>query len=188
MAKQGAINDQNYLLPLEFQKGSENDPTNSTLQDFLNRLGGTNHENDIKKVVKEIVRVLIAFYYVILVVCFQVALYTASKDNRTLHIEARNVTIELFTRFNGKKQLKKYVQDLVTKQNLANEIIKSTAQFLLDKIKDEKTCDLKKCSEFLHFVSVLQTSPNYDFEENFRPLFPLYMSLFDSFAIYARQV
>lgn len=62
MAKQGDTNDQNYLLPLEFQKGSENDPTNSTLQDFLNQLGGTNHENDIKKVVKEIVRVLVAFY------------------------------------------------------------------------------------------------------------------------------
>lgn len=103
-----------------------------------------------------------------------------------LHIEARTIIIELFTRFNGKKHLKKYIQDLVVKQNLVEPIIKSTAQDILSKIKEEKTCDLKESNEFFHFVSILQTSPKYNYEVNFRPLFPLYISLFDVYASYAR--
>lgn len=171
MSKNSDSSHQGNLLPLDFQKGNVNDPTNSTLQEFLKQLELVHNENDTKKIIKEIVNI-----------------FMTSRENKTLHIEATNVIIELFTQFNGKKQLKKYIQDLVTKLNLTNEIIKATAQNIFEKIKEEKTCDLKVCNEFLHFVSILQTSPGYDFEENFRPLFPLYISLFDSFAIYASQV
>ncbi|XP_030763962.1 thyroid adenoma-associated protein homolog isoform X2 [Sitophilus oryzae] len=159
------------LLPLEFQNGVNKNLTNPTLQNFLKELAATDHENDIKKIIEEIVH------------C-----YVTSTENKLLHIEVRNTIIELFTKFNGKKHLKKYVQDLVIKQNLVNDIIKSTAEDILDRIKNEKTCDLKECHKFLHFVSVLQTSPKYDFETNCRPLFPLYIFLFDSYGYYASQV
>ncbi|XP_050296471.1 uncharacterized protein LOC126736248 isoform X2 [Anthonomus grandis grandis] len=159
------------LLPLDFRRGDDTGPQNPTLQKFLKSLSNLNLEFDCKEVINEIVR-----------------FYKVSGDNKELMEETRSVIIELFTRFNGKKQLKKHIQDLVINENLGNEIVKATAHSLLEKIKNEKTCDLKKCNEFLHFISVLQTTSSYNFEENFRPLFPLYMSLFDNFAIYASQI
>ncbi|XP_076259481.1 thyroid adenoma-associated protein homolog isoform X2 [Rhynchophorus ferrugineus] len=159
------------LLPIEFQNIVGNNLRNPLLQNFLKELGAASHENDVKKIIKEIVN-----------------LYVTSRDNQLLHIEARTIIIELFTRFNGKKHLKKYIQDLVIKQNLGEPIIRSTAQDILNKIKTQKTCDLKESNEFFHFVSILQTSPKYNYEVNFRPLFPLYISLFDTYASYASQV
>ncbi|XP_066137388.1 uncharacterized protein THADA isoform X2 [Euwallacea fornicatus] len=162
---------QSGLPPLEFQRGGENLPTNSALQELLNQLGEQSPENDNKKVIKDII-----------------TFYTESQENEPLQGEVRDLIIELFTRYNGKKQLRKFLQDLVIKTDLLSEIIKNTAEFMLSKIKEEKTCHLRKCSEFFHFIAVMQTSPDYNFEENFRPLFPLYISLFDSFALYASQV
>ncbi|CAG9766886.1 unnamed protein product [Ceutorhynchus assimilis] len=172
MSKQSEPSSPSNQLPLDFQTASENQPfIDFALWECLNQLDSARPENDIKKAIKNIV-----------------TLYEGSKENITLRTEARNVIIKLFTKFNGKKQLKKYVQDLVTKHNLVNEIIKDQTELFVNKIKVEKQCNLKNCNEFLHFISVVQTSPNYDYEQNFKPLFPLYMDLFDSFAIYASKI
>ncbi|XP_060526229.1 uncharacterized protein LOC132701926 isoform X3 [Cylas formicarius] len=164
-------NDGVKLLPLEFQQGYSTEPTTESLRKILGELGANTNEIEIKKLIKEIVKA-----------------YSNSKQEDIQRNEARNMLLELFTLFNGKKQLKKYLQDVIIKSDLVNEIIRDTSQAILDKIRDTKTCNLKECNEFLHFVSVVQTSPVYNFDENFRPLFPLYISLFDSFAIYASQI
>lgn len=112
--------------------------------------------------------------------------FIENKENKSLSYEVTDVIIRLFTKFNNKKVLKKYIQDLVVKKKLTHDIVKNTTQGILDKIKTEMACDLNKCSEFLYFLSVIQNSPDYDYDLNFRQLFPVYISLFNSYSMHVR--
>ncbi|KAL1490921.1 hypothetical protein ABEB36_011593 [Hypothenemus hampei] len=168
MSEEGASNDQAGMLPLRFEKGGDFLPANNTLQKFMRKIRELKLDSDIQKVIKDLA-----------------IFYTNSKDSTK---EADYAIIELFTIFNGKKPLKKYLLNLVIKLYIANSIIKRVVEGLLNDIEKDNVCDLGKCSKFFHYVSVLQTSPKYEFEETLRILFPLYMKLFDNYAIYASQI
>ncbi|XP_048524151.1 uncharacterized protein LOC109543125 isoform X1 [Dendroctonus ponderosae] len=137
------------------------------IESFLKQLT-TNHENT-KTVIKEIV-----------------VYHTESKTNQTVFREVTFFIIELFSSVIIKKNLKKYLHDLLTEYHLTNEIIKEAADCIFKKAAHENICDLKECLEFLNFTGIMQTSPTYDLEENIKPLVPLYTVLYRGFVQYAK--
>ncbi|KAJ8947050.1 hypothetical protein NQ318_019943 [Aromia moschata] len=121
---------------LSFESGPSITPQDQQLYELLKVLDGSTKETEQKRRIKQIVEV-----------------YKVSMEQKTENVEARNLVLEFFTRFNAKKVLKKYVQDLVAKFNLSTQIIKSSADEILGNIKGKKCCNVKAVQQPAQFHS-----------------------------------
>ncbi|KAG5896481.1 hypothetical protein JTB14_005862 [Gonioctena quinquepunctata] len=122
-------------------------------------------ENDQKKHIKQIVEI-----------------YKTSLEQKNEKVEAKNLLLHFFSRFNSKKVLKKYLQDVIGKSDLSCSIIKSTTEDILGNEK----CNISQCADLFNFVYVMQNYANFTYEGTIEYLFPLYYKLFEGFAYHSK--
>lgn len=78
----------------------------------------------------------------------------------------------MFTKYNGKKNIKKYLQEKISKLNVVNFAMEGIKD-LTGQIENEKKCNMKQFSHLQHFlyiISNLQKSNDYTLNQ----LLPLY--------------
>ncbi|XP_023011741.2 thyroid adenoma-associated protein homolog [Leptinotarsa decemlineata] len=132
-------------------------------------VGATTKENEIKDRIKQYLNI-----------------FRNSTDQKDVKEEAKNLLLHFFTKYNNKKALKKYLQDIVGKSNLTSLIIKTTTEEILENINNTR-CNLNLCTDLLNFVNVMQNSIEYDYEMTIEYLFPLYYKLFEGFVYHSKS-
>lgn len=107
-------------------------------------------------------------------------IYQSSSEQKTKY-ETTSVVLELFTRFTGKRILKKYLQTVVGKLQLTTPFIITTTEELLHIIKKEQICYVKQSIHLMNFVTIMQNSGLFDYEKTIEYLCPLYLIIFEGF-------
>ncbi|KAJ8945809.1 hypothetical protein NQ314_009031 [Rhamnusium bicolor] len=155
---------------LNFESSPNISPEDTLLKDLLKVLEETTKENEQKRHIKQVVDI-----------------YKDSTEQKVENLEAKNLLLEFFTRFNSKKLLKKYLQDVVGKSNLSSSIIKSTTDEILGNIYNKKYCNIKQCNDLLNFVYIMQNSATFEYEVTVEYLFPVYYMIFEGFVHHAKS-
>ncbi|CAG9856965.1 unnamed protein product [Phyllotreta striolata] len=148
--------------PLGIQEGSN-------LKKILSELEETTKEIDQKKLVKDTVDIYL----------------NSPRDSRE-NVEARNSLLEFFTRFNSKRVVRKYLTDVVAKNDLINPLVEIKSREILDETKDNLTVDIKAAVDLLNFVTYTQNSSKFNYESLVQHLFPLYYVIYRGIVSHSR--
>ncbi|CAG9815559.1 unnamed protein product [Phaedon cochleariae] len=127
-------------------------------------LNDSSRENETRKHIKNIVDI-----------------YKSNIHKKAEIVEAKNLLLNFFSRFSSKKNLKKYIQDIIGKMELSTSIIKSTTEEILEDINSNQICNIRQCTDLLNFVYHMQNSTFFEYEVTIESLFPLYFILFEGF-------
>ncbi|XP_050508206.1 thyroid adenoma-associated protein homolog isoform X1 [Diabrotica virgifera virgifera] len=101
-----------------------------------------------------------------------------NKDN--INSELIWSIMDLLIKYSSKKVLKKYLLDIITKNELTDVVIIHTVSHIFSAIQVHKICNIKLVTDFLNFIYIIQNSTTFNNDLN-KYLFPLYVALYDGF-------
>lgn len=95
-------------------------------------------------------------------------------------MEGIHTMLLFFSKFSLKKVFKKTMQDITTKLELTQNIIKRSTMDLSEQFA-QKQLDLRQCMNLVNFVCMMETVSTYDYDGTITLLFPIYYEVLKSY-------